>query len=134
VIPRKPPFRREAGKDVKKGIDGQKILPKLSLAFDSQNRHHPDEFQETFVSIVINDPRLEQLAQQLAAAEGTTVERVVRESLLSRAGRRGLTVHEQPLRERLEGLAREVDALPARVPTDRRTADEVVGYDERGQW
>ena len=86
------------------------------------------------MSIVINDPRLEQLAQQLAAAEGTTVERVVRESLLSRAGRRGLTVHEQPLRERLEGLAREVDALPARVPTDRRTADEVVGYDERGQW
>jgi len=86
------------------------------------------------VSIVINDPRLEQLAQQLAAAEGTTVERVVRESLLSRAGRRGLSVHEQPLRERLEGLAREVDALPARVPTDRRTADEVVGYDERGQW
>ena len=86
------------------------------------------------VSIVINDPRLEQLAQQLAAAEGTTVERVVRESLLSRAGRRGLAVHEQPLRERLKGLAREVDALPARVPADRRTADEVVGYDERGQW
>ena len=86
------------------------------------------------MSIVINDPRLEQLAQQLAAAEGTTVERVVRESLLSRAGTRGLKVHERPLRERLRDLAREVDALPVRMPADRRTAEEIVGYDERGQW
>lgn len=86
------------------------------------------------MSIVINDPRLEQLAQQLAVAEGTTVERVVRESLLSRAGTRGLTVHDRPLRERLKDLAREVDALPARVPADRRTAEEIMGYDERGQW
>jgi len=134
VIPRKPPFRGEAGKTIEKGLDGQKTLPKLSLDFDSQYRHHPDEFQETSVSIVIDDPRLEQLAQQLAAAEGTTVERVVRESLLSRAGRRGLTVHERPLRERLTDLAREVDALPSRVPADRRTAEEILGYDDRGQW
>ena len=86
------------------------------------------------MSIVIDDPRLEQLVQQLAAAEGTTVESVVRDSLMSRAGTRGLTVHERPLRERLKDLAREVDALPAKVPADRRTADEIVGYDERGQW
>jgi hypothetical protein len=91
-------------------------------------------FRRLEVSIVIDDPRLEQLARQLAAAEGTTVESVVRESLMSRAGTRGLTVHERPLRERLTELAREVDALPARVPADRRTADEIVGYDERGQW
>ena len=62
------------------------------------------------------------------------MERVVRESLISRAGTRSLTVHERPLRERLRDLAREVDALPARVPADGRTAEEVVGYDERGQW
>jgi hypothetical protein len=134
VIPRKPTFRGEAGKTFKRALDGPKYLPKLFLAFDSQNRHHQDEFQETSVSIVIDDPRLEQLAQQLAAAEGTTVERVVRESLLSRAGTRGLTVHERPLRERLTDLAREVDALPGRVPADRRTAEEIVGYDDRGQW
>jgi len=91
-------------------------------------------FRRPSVSIVIDDPRLEQLAQQLAAAEGTTVERVVRESLLSRAGRRGLTVHQRPLRERLTDLAREVDALPSRVPADRRTAEEILGYDDRGQW
>jgi hypothetical protein len=112
----------------------KKSLPKLYLAFDSQNSHDPDEFQETFASIVIDDPRLERLAQQLAAAEGTTVESVVRESLLSRAGQRGLTVHDRPLRERLTDLAREVDALPAKVPADRRTAEEILGYNDRGQW
>jgi hypothetical protein len=49
---------------------------------------------------------------------------VVRESLLSRAGRRGLAVHERPLRERLKDLAREVDALPERVPADRTSPDQ----------
>lgn len=87
------------------------------------------------MSIVIDDPRLERLARELAAAEGTTVESVVRESLMSRAGHRGLTVApERPLRERLAELAREIDALPAKVPADDRTAEVVLGYDDRGQW
>ncbi len=86
------------------------------------------------MSIVIDDPRLEQLAQQLAAAEGTTVESVVRDSLMSRAGRQGLAVHDRPLRERLAELAREVDAVPAKLPPDGRTAEQVVGYDDHGQW
>jgi hypothetical protein len=86
------------------------------------------------MSIVIDDPRLEQLAQELAAAEGTTVESVVRESLMTRAGRRGLAVSERPLRDRLAELAREVDALPAKLPADSRTAEAVLGYDDHGQW
>ena len=87
------------------------------------------------MSIVIDDPRLERLAQELAAAEGTTVESVVRESLMSRAGRRGLAVvSDRPLRDRLADLAREVDALPAKVPADSRTAEAVLGYDDRGHW
>jgi hypothetical protein len=86
------------------------------------------------MSIVIDDPRLEQLAQALAAAEGTTVESVVRESLMTRAGRRGLAVPERPLRDRLAELAREVDALPAKLPADSRTAEAVLGYDDHGQW
>jgi hypothetical protein len=86
------------------------------------------------MSIVIDDPRLEQLAQELAAAEGTTVESVVRESLMTRAGRRGLVVPERPLRDRLAELAREVDALPAKLPADSRTAEAVLGYDDHGQW
>jgi hypothetical protein len=88
------------------------------------------------MSIVIDDPRLEQLAQELAAAEGTTVESVVRESLMSRAGRRGLAgaPERRPLRDRLAELAREVDALPAKLPADSRTAEAVLGYDDHGQW
>ena len=87
------------------------------------------------MSIVIDDPRLERLAQELAAAEGTTVESVVRESLMSRAGLRGLTVApERPLRERLADLAREVDALPTKIPADTRRAEAVLGYDDHGQW
>ena len=87
------------------------------------------------MSIVIDDPRLEQLAQELAAAEGTTVESVVRESLMSRAGRRGLAVvSDRPLRERLADLAREVDALPTKMPADTRSAEAVLGYDDHGQW
>lgn len=86
------------------------------------------------MSIVIEDPRLEQLAKQLAAAEGTTIEGVVRESLMSLAGQRGLALHDRPLRERLAELAREVDAVPAKQPLDRRTAEEILGYDRHGQW
>ncbi len=86
------------------------------------------------MSIVINDPRLEKIAQQLAAAEGTTVESVVRDSLMSRAGSRGLAVHDRPLRDRLAELAREVDALPAKLPPDLRTPEQVMGYDDHGQW
>jgi hypothetical protein len=87
------------------------------------------------MSIVIDDPRLEQLAQELAAAEGTTVESVVRASLMSRAGSRGLTATpKRPLRDRLADLAREVDALPAKAPADNRAAEAVLGYGDRGQW
>jgi hypothetical protein len=86
------------------------------------------------MSIVIDDPRLEQLARQLAAAEGTTIEKVVRDSLLYRADKRGLTTHDRPLRERLADLAREVDAVPAKQPADRRVAEDIIGYDENGRW
>jgi hypothetical protein len=86
------------------------------------------------MSIVIDDPRLEQIARQLAAAEGTIVENVVRVSLLSCADKRALTSHDRPLRERLVDLAREVDAIPAKQPTDRRVAEDVNGYDENGRW
>lgn len=64
------------------------------------------------MAVVIEDLQMEQLAQQIANAEGVTVTEVVRESLLSLAGMRGLVAKKLPLRERLTKLAREVDALP----------------------
>jgi antitoxin VapB len=86
------------------------------------------------MAIVIEDIQMERLAEQIAVAEGVSVTEVLRESLVSLAGLRGLTTRKAPLRERLAVLAREVDALPAHVPTDPHSDDEVLGYNEHGVW
>ena len=86
------------------------------------------------MAIVIEDLQMERLAQQLANAEGVTVAEVVRESLVSLADMRGIVANKQPLRERLAVLAREVDALPHRTPTDTRSDNDILGYNEHGTW
>ena len=86
------------------------------------------------MTIVIEDVELERLAQRIASAEGVAVIEVVRESLLSLAGQRGVETERAPLRERLATLAREVDAVPPRTPADTRSDDEILGYDEHGAW
>ena len=78
---------------------------------------------------------MEQLAQQIATAEGITVTEAVRESLISLAGMRGLNTKKPPLRERLAKLAHEkVDALPPKVPADNRSDSDILGYNEHGTW
>lgn len=85
------------------------------------------------MSIVIEDPQIEGLARRIAALEGTSVEAVVRDSVMAFAGRRGVIPENRPaLRDRLAALAREADAIPRGM--DSRSADEILGYDERGQW
>jgi hypothetical protein len=86
------------------------------------------------MAIVIEDIQMERLAEQIAVAEGVSVTEVLRESLISLAGLRGVTTRKAPLRERLAALAKEVDAVPAPVPTDLRSDDEVLGYNEHGVW
>jgi len=86
------------------------------------------------MAIVIEDVELERLAERIASAEGVAVAEVVRESLLSLAGQRGVERRRAPLRERLAALAREVDAVPPRTPADTRSDDEILGYDEHGVW
>jgi hypothetical protein len=86
------------------------------------------------MAIVIEDVELERLAERIASAEGVAVAEVVRESLLSLAGQRGVEIRRAPLRERLAALAREVDAVPLRTPADKRSDDEILGYDEHGAW
>lgn len=90
--------------------------------------------KETFVAIVIEDSKMERLAQQIAFAEGVTVAEVLRESLMSLANQRGVATGKAPLRERLAALAREVDAIPPRIPADTRSDDEILGYNEQGAW
>jgi hypothetical protein len=86
------------------------------------------------MAIVIEDAELERLAERIARAQGVPVAEVVRESLLSLAGQRGVAAGRPPLRERLAVLAREVDAVPPRVPPDKRSDNEILGYDEHGAW
>jgi hypothetical protein len=86
------------------------------------------------MAIVIEDLQMERLAQQIATAEGVSVTEVVRESLLSLASLRGLTAKRPSLRERLAALACEVDALPPRHPSDSRSDNDILGYDEHGAW
>lgn len=86
------------------------------------------------MAIVIEDAQMEHLAEQIAVAEGVSVSEVLRESLLSLAGLRGVATRTAPLRERLAALACEVDAIPSRVPTDPRSNDEILGYNEHGVW
>lgn len=51
------------------------------------------------MAIVIEDEQRERLAEQIAVAEGVSVTEVVRESLLSLAGLRGVAARKPPLRE-----------------------------------
>lgn len=86
------------------------------------------------MALVIEDEKVERLAEQIASAEGVSVTEVVRESLLSLAGLRGMETRKLPLRERLAALAREVDAIPPRSPADTRSDNEILGYNEFGVW
>jgi len=86
------------------------------------------------MALVIEDVQLEHLAEQIAVAEGVSVAEVVRESLLSLAGLRGVAAHKPQLRDRLAALAREVDAVPQRSPADGRSDNDILGYDEYGGW
>lgn len=86
------------------------------------------------MTIVIEDIQIEHLAQQLAVTEGVSVTEVLRESLQSLAGLRGLATRRAPLRERLAALAKEVDAVPQMKPSDMRSDDEILGYNAHGVW
>ncbi|HEV2964639.1 MAG TPA: type II toxin-antitoxin system VapB family antitoxin [Candidatus Angelobacter sp.] len=85
------------------------------------------------MAILIEDAQVERLAEQLASAEGVSVAEVVRESLFSLANLRGVTTRKPDLRERLAALAREVDAVPC-CPTNARSDNELLGYNEHGTW
>jgi antitoxin VapB len=81
------------------------------------------------MALSIKDPEADRLARELAARTGETLTEAVvvalRERLARQAGRTGVT----PLRDELAAIRRRCAALPA---SDDRSAEEIVGYDERG--
>ena len=83
------------------------------------------------MTIVIDDMQTEQLARQLASTQGVSITEVVRESLQALAKLRPIPRQTSTLRERLNALAREVDALPP-APANCLQDDEILGYDRHG--
>ncbi|OMB94448.1 antitoxin [Mycobacterium sp. NS-7484] len=81
------------------------------------------------MALSIKDPEADRLARELAARTGETLTEAVvvalRERLARHTGRLGAV----PLRDELAAIRSRCAALPV---LDDRSAEEVLGYDDRG--
>ena len=72
---------------------------------------------------------VERLARELAARTGESLTGAIQTALEERLGRLKTDSHRQAVVTQLEDILRRVDQLPV---LDRRTPDEILGYDEYG--
>lgn len=77
----------------------------------------------------IKDPETEQLARQLAERTGESITLATKRALQDRLRRVGSNARKAALIEDLEAIQRRWNALPV---LDRRSPEEIVGYDENG--
>jgi antitoxin VapB len=77
----------------------------------------------------IRDPETDRLARELAARTGQPISRVVVEALRDRLRRKQGRTAFPRLRDEIMAISRRAAALPRRTG---RSADEILGYDERG--
>jgi antitoxin VapB len=78
------------------------------------------------MTLIINDPELDRMAQQLADATGVSVEEAVREAVKAKLKTCGVPRKDPAA---VEAALRRLRAMPV---LDERTADEIIGYDEYG--
>jgi antitoxin VapB len=84
------------------------------------------------MALSIKDPEADRLARAVVELTGESLTDAVRTALAERLERERQRRRQEPdLAVRLDALARECAALPDH---DTRSADEIVGYDERGMW
>ncbi len=81
------------------------------------------------MALNIRNPEAERLAEELARVAGETKTEAVTRALRDRLARLRRERARRPLVDELDQIARHCAALPVRDP---RTADEILGYDERG--
>jgi len=81
------------------------------------------------MALSLKDPEVDRLAREVAARTGETLTAAVAAALRERLARLKGRRRRRPLREELREIARRCAALPT---LDDRSADEIVGYDERG--
>lgn len=82
------------------------------------------------MALSLKDPETDSLARQVASLTGETLTEAVRTSLAERLRRERLKRGRPAnLADELEAIVRRCDALPV---LDKRSANEVIGYDENG--
>ncbi len=82
------------------------------------------------MALSLKDPETDSLARQVASLTGETLTEAVRTSLAERLQRERLKRGRPAnLSDELEAIVRRCDALPV---LDKRSANEVIGYDENG--
>ena len=81
------------------------------------------------MALSIKNPKAEQLARKLAQQTGETLTETVLKALEERLRRMTGRRHPIRLADQLEGIAKRCAALPV---IDERSADEILGYDEKG--
>jgi len=80
-------------------------------------------------SLNIKDPEAYQLARELAQRTGESVTRTVVQALRDRLERMRGVDRSVDLIAQMETISRRIRALPV---LDTRTADEILGYNDRG--
>jgi antitoxin VapB len=81
------------------------------------------------MALNIRHPEVEELAEALARLTGETKTEAVRRAIRDRLERLRRERARRRLADELDAIARECSSLPV---LDRRTADEILGYDEHG--
>jgi antitoxin VapB len=81
------------------------------------------------MALNIRHPETEKLAEQVARLTGETKTEAVRKALLDRLTRLRRDRAERALADELDLIAKRCARLPVQ---DRRTPDEILGYDEDG--
>jgi antitoxin VapB len=83
------------------------------------------------MALSIRDLETDRLARQLAALTGETMTQAIRIALKERL-RRERSRREQDLEERRQAVMEVLERIWALPVVDKRSADEIIGYDEHG--
>jgi antitoxin VapB len=81
------------------------------------------------MALSIKDPETDRLARQLAKATGKSITEAVNDALRDQLERVSRRTKKRRLADELDEIALECAALPI---LDRRSEDEILGYDEHG--